>query len=91
MGSLAWKILGAGSTVAAGALADRALHAVWRSATGHEPPVSPEDPDTDWVEALAWAALSGAVIGVARLLATRRAAAYYRESSGSLPKALRRG
>jgi hypothetical protein len=32
--------------------------------------------------------LSGVGIGVARLLATRRAAAYYRNSSGSLPKAL---
>jgi hypothetical protein len=34
--------------------------------------------------------LSGAVIGLARLAATRRAAAYYRRSTGELPKALQR-
>ncbi len=62
--------------------------AAWRMATGTPPPTIPEDPDTDWAEAVAWAVASGVVIGVARLVATRRAANYYRRSTGALPKAL---
>ncbi len=88
MGSLAWKVLGTGSAVLAAAVAQKGLEAAWRAATGTPPPTIPEDPDTDWTEAVAWAVASGVVIGVARLLATRRAAQYYRTSTGSLPKAL---
>jgi transposase len=62
----------------------------WRAATGDDPPTIPEDPDTEWKDAVAWALLSGAVIGLARLFATRRAAIYYRRSTGELPAAMRR-
>ena len=62
----------------------------WKMATGDDPPTIPEDPETSWSEAIAWAVLSGAVIGVARLVATRRAAHYYMRSTGELPKALQR-
>jgi hypothetical protein len=85
-----WKVLGTGSAVLAAGLAQRGITILWRTATGNEPPTIPEDPDTDWTEAVAWALLSGAVIGLARLAATRRAALYYRRSTGELPKALRR-
>ena len=90
MGSMAWKVLGTGSAVLAATVAERGLRAAWRTATGAEPPSLPEDPDTRWGEAVTWALLSGAVIGLARLAATRKAAAYYRNSTGELPKALRR-
>jgi hypothetical protein len=88
MGSLAWKVLGSGAAILAAALAERGVVRLWRATTGDEPPINPENPDVDWAEAVTWALLSGAAIGLARLLATRRAAAYYRNSSGSLPKAL---
>jgi hypothetical protein len=90
MGGMVWKILSTGSAVLAAAFAEKGLKAVWRTAMGTEPPTIPEDPDTDWTEAVTWALLSGAVIGLARLAATRRAAAYYRTSTGKLPKALHR-
>lgn len=90
MGGMVWKVLGTGSAVVAAAFAEKGLKAVWRTATGNEPPTTPEDPDTAWVEAVTWALLSGAVIGLARLAATRKAAAYYRRSTGELPQALRR-
>jgi hypothetical protein len=90
MGSLGWKVIGTGSAVLAAAFAQRALNAVWKTATGSDPPTVPEDPDTDWAEALGWALLSGAVIGLARLAAVRQAAQYYRHSTGHLPKALQR-
>ena len=90
MGSLAWKVLGTGSAVLSAAFAQRALNAVWKTATGNDPPTVPEDPDTSWREAIGWALLSGAVIGLARLAAVRQAAAYYRHSTGHLPKGIDR-
>ena len=90
MGSLAWKIIGTGSAVLAAAAAQKGLAAAWKLATGEEPPTIPEDPETSWREAITWAVVSGAVIGVARLAATRRAAHYYMRSTGEMPKALQR-
>jgi hypothetical protein len=37
-----------------------------------------------------WAAVSGTLIGVARMLATRRAANYYARSTGHLPPQLQK-
>ena len=90
MGSLAWKIIGTGSAVLAAAAAHKGLSAAWKLATGEEPPTIPEDPETSWREAITWAVVSGAVIGVVRLIVTRRAAHYYMRSTGELPKALLR-
>jgi hypothetical protein len=90
VGSLAWKIIGTGSAVLAAAAAQKGLVAAWRLATGDDPPTVPEDPETSFREAIAWAVISGAVMGVARLAATRRAAHYYMRSTGELPKALQR-
>jgi hypothetical protein len=90
MGAIAWRVLGTGSAVLAASVAQKGLTAAWRAATGAEPPTSPEHPDTDWVEAVAWAVLSAVVIGVARLAATRGAARYYRRSTGQLPRPLRK-
>jgi len=89
--SVLWKLLGTGSAIAAAGLAERAVGWGWRVATGKEPPITPEDPEINWGEAVTWALVSGAVIGIARLAATRKAAAYYRRSTGSLPKALLKG
>jgi hypothetical protein len=90
VGTLAWRIIGTGSAVLAAAAAHKGLSAAWRLTTGEDPPTIPEDPDTSWREAIAWAVLSGAVIGVARLAATRQAARYYARSTGELPKAMQR-
>src|SRR3954451_205166 len=90
VGSLAWKIIGTGSAVLAATAAHKGLSAAWKLATGDDPPTIPEDPDTSWTEAIAWAVLSGVVLGLARLIATRRAAHYYIRSTGELPKALER-
>ena len=88
MKSVLWKVLAAMSAIAAAQAADKTLTVIWRGATGEKPPTTPEDPQTSWPEALAWAALSGAVMGVAKMLATRQAAQYYVKSTGSMPKAL---
>lgn len=88
MGALAWKVLGTGAAIAAGLAARKLATSLWKLGTGNEPPVNPEDPSVSWGEALGWAVGSGAVIGVARLLATRKAAAYYTKSAGHPPKGM---
>ncbi len=69
----------AGAAVAAAAMvAKKALDGSWRVATGGRPPTDPEDPDVAWKEAVAWALLSGAVIGMAQLAAARGAHKFLR-------------
>ncbi len=83
--NLGWKLTGGLGAVVASIAARKVITGLWKTATGAEPPANPEDPDTTWQEALGWALASGAAVGVARLLATRKAAQYYRNSTGHLP------
>ena len=87
-GSLGWKVLATGSAVVAGIAAKKVLEVAWEKGTGKEPPRNPESPETTWAEAVGWAVLSGVVYGLARLVATRQAAQYYKRSTGHLPKGL---
>ena len=41
-------------------------------------------------EAVLWATVSGTAVGIARMLAARRAASYYTKSTGHLPPDLQR-
>jgi len=88
VGGLVWKILGTGAAVAAAVVAKQVVTRGWTAATGKPPPANPEDPEVSWPEAVGWAVASGALIGVARLLATRKAAEYYTKSAGHPPKGL---
>ncbi len=90
MGPLVWRVIGTGSAVLAGVLANKLVTAVWKKA-GRDSEIDPRDPRTPWVEALSFAAVTGLAVGSARLLATRKAAQYYEKSSGHLPKAMREG
>ena len=74
----------------AAALAKKALDTGWRAATGKNPPENPADPDVDVWEAVAWAVVSGTFVGLARMLAQRRAAGYYARSAGQLPPQLQK-
>ncbi|MFZ5871928.1 MAG: DUF4235 domain-containing protein [Actinomycetota bacterium] len=85
---MVWKVMGLGSAILAGVAARKVLTTAWRKGTGEDPPANPESPDTTWGQAIAWALASGAAIGLARMLATRKAADYYRKSSGHLPPGL---
>jgi len=90
MGALAWKVLATSAAIGAAAVARQVVTRGWTAATGKEPPANPEDPEVSWPEAVGWAVGSGALIGLARLLATRKAAAYYAKSAGHLPKRLQK-
>jgi len=84
-GSKTWTVFSLVSAIGAAAVAKKALNTTWRATTGKNPPANPADPDVDVWEAVAWAALSGTLIAIARMLATRKAADYYARSTGHLP------
>jgi len=84
-GSKVWSAYALAATVVAGIAARKALTTSWKVATGKEPPQNPADPDVSIGEAVAWATVSGVAVGVARMLASRKAANYYRKSTGHLP------
>ncbi|MEJ5913600.1 DUF4235 domain-containing protein [Pseudokineococcus sp. 1T1Z-3] len=86
MGNTLYKLLGTGGAVAAGVLANKLLAVAWRKARG-DVPTNPESDETSWAEAITWALVSGATIGVARLAWRKNAADYYRKSTGHLPAA----
>lgn len=83
--SFGWKVLGGLSAVLAGVAARKVLVTGWRVSTGSNPPANPAAPGTRWREAVPFALASGALMGLARMLATRKAAGYYRKSTGHLP------
>jgi hypothetical protein len=80
-----WSIFSLVSALGAAAIAKKAVNTSWRAATGKEPPANPADPGVDIWEAVAWAAFSGTLVALARMLAGRKAANYYAKSTGRLP------
>lgn len=84
-GSKAYTALGLAATLGATTLARKAMTTTWKLSTGKPPPTNPEHPDVSMGEAVAWAVMSGVAVGVARMLASRKAADYYRRSTGHLP------
>ena len=90
-GKRSWKMMGTAVGIAAGLTATQALNALWKTATGRQPPNAPESPEIGNREALVWAALSGMALGVAKMYATRRAAHYWLRSFGTLPPGMDKG
>jgi hypothetical protein len=88
VGAFTWKVMGLGSAILAGIAARKVLTAAWAKGTGEPPPANPESPHTTWPQAVGWAVASGAAIGLARMLAARKAADYYQKSTGNLPPGL---
>ena len=90
MGAMVWRVLGTGSAVLAGVVANKLVTTVWKKA-GRDAVLDPRDPRTRWPDAVAFAALTGLAAGAARVVATRKAAQYYEKSAGHLPKAMQQG
>lgn len=89
-GSKIWSVFSLGAAVGAAAVTKKTLNTTWRAATGKNPPANPADPDVAIWEAVLWATVSGSAIGIARMLASRRAASYYARSTGHLPPELQK-
>lgn len=71
------------AAVGMGLLARNALKAGWRVAADSEPPQNPASYEVSWREALLWGALSGAVVGVARIASRRASSTAYRSFTSS--------
>jgi len=84
-GSKVWSAYGLAATVLATLVARKAMTTSWKVATGKNPPANPAHPDVSMGEAVAWATVSGVAVGLARMFASRKAANYYRRSTGHLP------
>lgn len=87
-GKQAWTLVGGLSAIGGGTVAKKALHKVWKGVTGKEPPANPEHPRTTWAEAIAYALVSGALMGLARLVARKYAATMWEKRTGALPPGL---
>lgn len=85
-----WIVFRTVTTLAAVAVAKKAVDVGFKVVTGSEPPENPEDPDVTGKQALAWAIASAAGVAVAQLLATRTAAKKWRAWTGELPPGIRR-
>jgi len=88
MGNAVWKVMAMGAAIGASVVAHKLTDGSWKFIRGTEPPKNPEDPDIDWSEAIGFALLSGAIVGLSRMVASRQAAAIYKRSTGQLPKAM---
>jgi hypothetical protein len=82
---IAWKIVAAGAGMLAGSVMRNVVASAWRAATDSEPPEDPQSPRTDWGTAIAWAAATGAAVGVAELVAQRGAVQGWAQVAGELP------
>lgn len=83
-----WKLVSTGAGVLAGLAVRRALTSAWTRTTGDDPPGNPAAPSQGWTTALAWAAATGAGIGMARLVAARLAAAAWEAATDEAPPGL---
>lgn len=91
MGNLVWTLLNTASKIGGRQVTSGLAGRAWKSATGKTPPENPMSPETTWGEAVAWAALTGALSGLMVMLATRTAAKFYTKSAGHLPQKLQPG
>ncbi len=65
------KILRVGTALAASFLLRRLLQVIWEKSSGRIAPTNPSIPGVGWREAILWAALTGALAGLAKVLARR--------------------
>ncbi|OUZ08399.1 hypothetical protein BHE97_14170 [Aeromicrobium sp. PE09-221] len=79
----------AGATMVGAVLAPRVSNAAWRAVTGRKPPSSSRHPELSTAEAIAWAAIGGAVIQIVRTVVRRGVATYWVKSTGDLPPGMK--
>ena len=67
MGPMVWRVMGTGSAVLAGVVANVLVTKIWKKA-GKDSTLDPRDPRTPWRDAVAFAALTGLAAGAAKVL-----------------------
>lgn len=83
-----WNSVATGAAVGAVALTKPLIERAWRLTFRSEPPGNPAHQDVSWRDAILWALVTGALIGVIRLVAQRLAAGAWAKARGDYPKAL---
>ena len=66
-----WQIAATGSAILAGIATRKALQSGWRRVKDEEPPENPDVSSVSWTNAILWAAMTGAAVGVSKMLVTR--------------------
>jgi hypothetical protein len=84
-GKFGYKAIATVAALIGALVARKSLALGWKIATGKEPPANPEHPAVAWPEAISWAVVSGAVVGLARLAAQKKVAASWHKSTRALP------
>lgn len=85
MHKITWQLCAGGAGLVAAMAARSALKRGWRSVRKSDPPLNPESRHVRLSDALLWTALTGAAVGVARLLAARGAAGGWQRLTGTEP------
>lgn len=88
LGGLVWKAITVTSTVVATKLATNVASKGWKLATGRPVPVRGDYENEKTRDVIAYTAISGMIMAGTKVAAERKAAEYYRQSTGHLPKAL---
>src|SRR5690606_36809941 len=86
MGNLVAKLATTVSAIGASVVARKMTDGTWKFVTGNDSPSNPEDPDIDIKEAVAFAILSGVLVGLARMLANRQATKFVAKTQGKSSK-----
>lgn len=68
------KLIGAAAALIAAWLAQQLISRIWQRSTGHEPPRADDEGDAGLSEVVIAAAVTGALVAISRVLATRGAA-----------------
>lgn len=84
-----WKVMDRSTSIVAGLVATRASTIAWRAVTGRKPPTSGRHPDVSTGEAVAWAAVGGALVELVKVGVRRGAATYWVKSTGQLPPGMK--
>ena len=85
-GSTGYKILAMVASLLGALVARKLLTTTWKLASGKEPPENPAHPTVTWPEAVSWAVASGAVVGLARLIAQKKVADSFHRAAADTPK-----
>jgi hypothetical protein len=88
LGGMVWGVFSFGSTVVATKLATSMASKGWKLATGRSVPVKGDYDNEKTRDVVAYTAISGMLMGAMKVAAERKAAEYYRRSTGHLPKGL---
>lgn len=68
------KLVGAAATMIAAWLVQHVISSIWQRQTGHKPPKAEDEGDAGLSEVVIAAAITGALVAISRVLATRGAA-----------------